>query len=308
VLAEFRKLSGLECNVEKSYVMRIGDLTGEVEQNILDLGFPFVDEITILGFTLQNYGDMAAKNFEKITSKVLNIVRFWERFNLTLPGKISIYKTLLLPQINFVSSVLSPSELVLNELSNTMESFVKKGLNISKSRIYEKIENGCIGMFNLKTFIAALQCSWIKRAESSTNDNWKVTLKKLGNGKVSCCHTGDYTNLGIGLKNIISSYSTFVNSYMRQGSNFYFDKIYKCSRYGTGRDQNEKFDENFFGPELLNLYEERIVDLTWHQLIVNDLFVPFQEFSFITGILIDRPRYNKLKNCFVLLKKNVLYN
>jgi len=66
VLLHFRKLSGLDCNVDKSYIMRIGDLNGEIDQRIIDLGFPFANEITVLGFTLQNHGNMVAKNFEKV--------------------------------------------------------------------------------------------------------------------------------------------------------------------------------------------------------------------------------------------------
>jgi len=89
--------------------MRIGDLSGEVSEEITNLGFPLTNEITVLGFVLQNQGDMVARNYEKVREKIFNIIRFWERFNLSLPGKIAIYKALLLPQINFIATVLSPS-------------------------------------------------------------------------------------------------------------------------------------------------------------------------------------------------------
>ena len=88
--------------------MRIGDVTGEVEQPIVDLGFPFASELTVLGFQLSNEENMADINYVKIKEKIKNIIRFWERFKLTLPGKISIYKTLLITQINFVASILTP--------------------------------------------------------------------------------------------------------------------------------------------------------------------------------------------------------
>ena len=52
--------------VEKyvAYNLRIGDLSGEVDQRIIDLGFTFTNEITVLGFILKNSGSMVAKNFE----------------------------------------------------------------------------------------------------------------------------------------------------------------------------------------------------------------------------------------------------
>jgi len=83
---------------------------------------------------------------------------------LSLPGKISIYKTLLIPQINFIASVLTPSTEFLQEVSSVMEKFVTKGLNISKEKLYKSAADGGIGLFNLNAFISALQVSWIKRA------------------------------------------------------------------------------------------------------------------------------------------------
>jgi len=66
-LSEFKTLSGLECNIDKSFVMRIGDTTGPIDQRILELGFPFTDEITVLGFILRNDDEFVNKNNEKIT-------------------------------------------------------------------------------------------------------------------------------------------------------------------------------------------------------------------------------------------------
>ncbi len=59
--------------MEKSFVMRIGNLDGNIDNNIKRLGFTFVDKINLLGFTLQNYRDMTATNFEKINMKIDNL-------------------------------------------------------------------------------------------------------------------------------------------------------------------------------------------------------------------------------------------
>ena len=37
ILTDFRKLSGLKNNYDKTSLVRMGDLGGEIEQNILDL-------------------------------------------------------------------------------------------------------------------------------------------------------------------------------------------------------------------------------------------------------------------------------
>lgn len=50
--------------------MRIGDISGQVEQSILDLGFPFTDELTVLGFTLRNDDTITELNFDKAKTKI----------------------------------------------------------------------------------------------------------------------------------------------------------------------------------------------------------------------------------------------
>jgi hypothetical protein len=39
-----------------------------------------------------------------------NIAKFWDRLNLSLPGRINIAKALLLPQINYLGSIIQPKK------------------------------------------------------------------------------------------------------------------------------------------------------------------------------------------------------
>jgi hypothetical protein len=63
-----------------------------------------------------------------------------------------------------------------------MQRFVLNGLNIGSDRIYSPVKNGGLGLFSLREFIMALQCSWIKRCFLSINDNWKCQVAIFGNG------------------------------------------------------------------------------------------------------------------------------
>jgi hypothetical protein len=101
ILESFRTLSGLSCNVEKTSVMRIGNLDGKVDQDIVNLGFSFVNDMVLLGFKLSNTESLEEIHFLSVLEKIQNTVRFWERFYLSLPGKISVYKCLLLSQISY---------------------------------------------------------------------------------------------------------------------------------------------------------------------------------------------------------------
>ncbi len=265
ILEEFRLLSGLACNFEKSFVMRIGDLTGRISNEILNLGFVFTDKITLLGFTLQNYGDITAANYNKITLKVDKLIRFWDRFFFSLPGKITIYKTFLISQINYVASIFTPNEEQLICLENKMEHFVTKGFSLSKERIYAPVSEGGLGLFKLKDFITALQCGWIKRAVTSVNDNWKYTLATLAGGDVYNVVADRFTmsNIGSTLGNLVTSFCKFREAYCQVDNNFMCMQLYCNNAFGHGRGMANKLDEEFFSVTELGQNRDRLLNIMW---------------------------------------------
>ena len=68
---------------------------------------------------------------------------------MSLPGKIPVYKTLLIPQINYIATILTPPKETRNILNNMMEKFVTKGLSIAKNRLYANTAEGGLGLFDL---------------------------------------------------------------------------------------------------------------------------------------------------------------
>jgi len=133
IVERLSRVSGLVCNAEKTCVLQIGNDTGPVDPRIFDLGFTFVNSITILGFKISNRDSLLIDNFEPIIEKVLGIIRYWERFYLTLPYRIAIYKTLLMPQVNDIASILTPTNDIIERISSIFEGFLSKGLNIAKN-------------------------------------------------------------------------------------------------------------------------------------------------------------------------------
>ena len=64
--------------------MRIGDLTGEIPEEILGLGFKFVEKVKILGFEVSNWQEWDENNFGQVTSKIKKLTNFWRRVNLLM--------------------------------------------------------------------------------------------------------------------------------------------------------------------------------------------------------------------------------
>ena len=68
---------------------------GQLPQEIIDIGFEIKDEITLLGAKIKNNGTCYSNNIDLIIEKIQKQSNYWKRFNLSLPGRISIAKTFL---------------------------------------------------------------------------------------------------------------------------------------------------------------------------------------------------------------------
>jgi hypothetical protein len=80
-----------------------------------------------LVYTLDNIDDI----FRAIKTKIINLASYWERFRLTLPGRIIIAKTFLISQLNYIGCFLKPSDIIMEEIQVIIDNFVKKNLNIA---------------------------------------------------------------------------------------------------------------------------------------------------------------------------------
>jgi hypothetical protein len=105
ILVEYGSISGLECNVEKTILMQVGSNL-PIEPEIVQLGFDIRDEITLLGLIIQKDTGVWEKNFAKISNAIKKEINFWLRFNLSLPGRIAISKSMLYSQLNYLGSFL----------------------------------------------------------------------------------------------------------------------------------------------------------------------------------------------------------
>jgi len=175
-LNSFENISGLGCNLEKTALMPIGNLEQEpVPQDIIDLGLTLVNEIVLLGAKLKNTGLCFENNGTIILEKVRKQTNFWRRFNLSLPGRIAVTKSFVYSQINYLGCFMPINQQCCNDISREIERYVRGNLKIGTQKIYDGIENGGLGLFKLKDFLASQACAWIKRA-AKLDEIWKLDL------------------------------------------------------------------------------------------------------------------------------------
>ncbi len=132
-LDNFGNMSGLRCNYDKTMVMPTGTSL-PVLKNMH--GFTLSNKITLLGLEITKNFETSSCAFEKIKEKIVNIILFWDRFRLSMTGRISIIKTLLIPQLNYLGCILSPDPAMLTEIQSIIDNFALCGRNILKDRRY----------------------------------------------------------------------------------------------------------------------------------------------------------------------------
>jgi hypothetical protein len=108
ILNNFANISGLECNFDKSCVMPTSENPDPEDINLInEIGFKYETKITLLGVEIKNTLSNVDEIFQKIKEKIVGLISYWERFRLTLPGRITVAKTFLVSQLNYIGSFLS---------------------------------------------------------------------------------------------------------------------------------------------------------------------------------------------------------
>jgi hypothetical protein len=182
-MLDFGEFSGLKCNVEKTVLMQIGNITPP-SQEIVDLGFTFVDSIKLLGMEIDQHLSKLDDNFVSVHDKIVNSVAYWKRYNLSLPGRINVIKSLMVSLINYLGCFLMPKPVTLNKIQKVLDDFAIGKLKVARNRICLPPDSGGLGLFRLDEFLASQQCTWIMilKADISLRDNWRVDLFQITRG------------------------------------------------------------------------------------------------------------------------------
>jgi hypothetical protein len=148
----------------------LGTFNEPVDKDVIDLGFEIVSEIKCLRLTINNCAENLSRHFDGTISKIRQLIGSWERYNLSLMGRICIAKTMLISQIGYIGCIISPTAEQLEMLQNLIDGYVTRGIVISKDRLYSHPKKGGLGLIDLNHYIMALQCSWIRRCYMVLNE------------------------------------------------------------------------------------------------------------------------------------------
>ena len=175
---KFSLFSGLKINNAKCEIAGIGVKKGVkmalCGMDCIDLT---EDVIKILGIYFSyNKKLEQEKNFLNHIVKIQNILKLWKLRNLTIEGRIVVFKSLAISKLIHLALVTEIPTTTINLLTKIQMEFIWKGKNpkIKNSTLCNDYEYGGLKNVDIFSKVVSLQCSWIKRLFDNNFHQWKL--------------------------------------------------------------------------------------------------------------------------------------
>jgi exonuclease III len=303
VLTDFGVISGLVCNVQKSHVLPVG-FNPQVNDEIINSGFEITDELTVLGFKINNKDCVFDTNAEIIINKLNAQKRIWDRYNLSLPGRINICKTMFVSQINYTGCVIPISDENIIRIEQIISDFVRGNLRISKERVFSPVKSGGLGLFDIRKFIDSQICSWVRRSTPADSD-WKLRLLNAGSGNLHLLSPEYFQGTSYPIStNIARAYANFIKKFTQHENNFKCAFIINNQALTCGirnRNNLKTADLQHITNDIANL--SRLYNLRMTDLIADGRKISKAEFNRNFNIEISQEKWqllDKIRNAALL--------
>ena len=178
IFNQFRDSSGLKLNLNKTEIIPIGKIRNS------KINLPkHLSQIKIKHGPFKALGvwfagtqeEITRLNFEERLKNMETTINIWKGRNLSLKGKTVIIKTLIVPQVQFLFSMIYIDETILAKIEKLLYSYIWPGNvhKIKKNTLIAPIELGGLGMIDIRACNLASKGAWIKRLLSPENSKWK---------------------------------------------------------------------------------------------------------------------------------------
>jgi len=281
ILSDFGLISGLKCNTAKTILMPTFDWSRDDEKLVSDLGFKISDNLVLLGVPITNKLDNTVAIFSQIKGKIENLINFWERFRLTLAGRITILKTCLISQLCYLGSFLPPPPDIIEDIQNLLNNFVKRNLIIARDRLYLPTNEGGLGCFDINTFLQAQTVSWFVRCHKQKIDNWRFDLTESApDSNLLILRLSDI-NLQCNpiLHNIANCFEKFYEKFTTRNENYKAAFVYKNRAFARNDHDVSTLDDNFFGADFMARHFSKIRNLKLCDFFRNGRMVPMDDLA-----------------------------
>ena len=184
LLKEFYTLSGLKINTSKTQVVMIGDIPNDNYVLCNELGLKWAQEFRLLGVDFDaKLLDMNV-NYDKAVEKIVKIINNWRFRFITVYGKLTIAKSLLLSKLAHLNLVLpNLSNDKIDEIEEVILRFIwrTKENTEGKDKVARQVcklpeIKGGMNFPNLRLSMSSSKLSWLRRGFFNQNATWVGVL------------------------------------------------------------------------------------------------------------------------------------
>ena len=195
LLDKFSLLSGLRINYDKSVAYCIGVKHSKRLKTMFPIKWS-EDVIETLGVKIPLYdrNKLFVINYEPKIAAMENIIKTWSMRNLSLRGKVTVMKSLLISKFQYLVSVLGiPDVQIIRKIDKAVFSFLWDGSEKLKRKVMINLkEQGGLDVPDFETICKCAMIKWVYRYLHSEESRWKqmvsFTLKTLGGSYLFKCN------------------------------------------------------------------------------------------------------------------------
>lgn len=158
----FGEMSGLELNVGKSKLMWLGKERHKTESVC---GIPSSERVKILGMWFSSTECCVSQNLNPVINQIQNTINMWSQRDLSIKGRITVSKSLLISKLVYIISCVSVPETKLKSIQSLIMKYVWRGRppKVKNKVICQSIADGGLGAADVQAMYISLKISWIRR-------------------------------------------------------------------------------------------------------------------------------------------------
>ena len=174
-LDEFGKVAGPMINKEKTSLLWIGKKDRRWKLSNIDL--LWTDEpVRYLGFYISLNEQVVCKaNWENKLEKMQRLLDNWRKRNLTLFGRVTVVKTLVLSQVVHLLMFNSVPQVIIKKINKMFFRFLwqTKVEKVRRCDVVKNYINGGLRMVDVEKMVLSFRLRWIGRLVDGSDAIWK---------------------------------------------------------------------------------------------------------------------------------------
>lgn len=291
---KFELCSGLKLNVEKTQAASIGERRGSPEYLCPEVELNWTTSFTLLGikFNTLNVKDCLELNLKNKITDISKLLGLYKQRNLSIIGKVTVIKTLAIPKLIHVLTVLpKPKPQFKKKLNEVFGMFLwnnKKG-KINRNLLAQTLEEGGLKLTHIQSQLDALKIRWIRYLLVEDND-WTNIFQEITGlddcNRILSLDSKSILRIAKHLKNdfwsdVLNSWAKLINVYETEEINKILHFSLWDSWYITSDNLKHRQEELMFWGcnKVADLFDESMNIISYNQFCNQFTHINFLDYA-----------------------------